>query len=65
MCHLFSPAVYHNGMKTDDALKSIFGFEDVVDAIAIGGEGIGKFKFAFCEVQHKGFVLRIIDGVAP
>ena len=61
--HAFSPTIYHIGAEGDNTLIPLFCFENVVDAIAIGGESIGEFKFTLCNVQHKSVLLCIADGV--
>ena len=46
LVHFSPPAVAHQGAKTYDALIAFLGFEHIVDAVAVGREGIGKFQFA-------------------
>ena len=57
-----SPAVEDRGLKLHDTLIGALGLEHIVDAIAIGREGIGKLEFAFADGKLKG--RKIVGGEA-
>ena len=41
------PAVAHQGAETHNTFVALLGFEHIVDAVAVGREGVGKFQFTF------------------
>src|SRR3712207_9439337 len=45
--YCLSPAVVYGGLKLGKALPSLLSFVYIVDAVAVGREGIGHFQLTF------------------
>ena len=58
------PAVENQCAEAHNAFVALLGFEHVVDPVAVGGEGIGKFEFTFGDGYAESIVLRVGHRVA-
>ena len=58
------PAVENQCAEAHNAFVALLGFEHVVDPVAVGSEGIGKFEFTFGDGYAESIVLRVGHRVA-